>query len=689
MLSSEATQQGPAPRWPETAPSPKRASIRLRFTLVIVAAILGVASALGGYFVNQIHLSADQALGARADSLAASLAYNSEYAAFVANREMLRRYAQGVMREEDVEYVIIEDRDGGAMVILGRHDPEALPERLPGGAAAGASSAVAFRDRRGVHLLEARAPILLRSGEGLGEELFLSGAGAAAQGEPIGAVRVGLSREAMRQKVRNLQAAALLITAATSLLGAALAIVFVRRIVGPLRVLVLGTQRIARGDLAYRVPVEAGDEIGELAESFNRMTEDLGRARAELEAHSSELERKVRERTRRLEEAQSRLLQSEKLGAIGQLVAGVAHELNNPLTGVLGYAQLLMRRSHDPETRRALEKIDAEATRCKKIVQNLLTFARKQKTAKALIDVNQAVERALELRAYQLRLDNIEVITDLAPDLPQTMADFHQLQQAFLNIIVNAHQAMEGGQRRGRLILRSRREGERIVVEIEDNGPGIPAGLRERIFDPFFTTKEVGTGTGLGLSICYGIFQEHGGRIGVESEVGRGTRFILELPIILDGTAAASEDAAAAAAREPEPGPGRGLRILVVDDEPSVVEILYRVLGEEGYQIETAASGSAALTRIVKQRFDLIISDIKMPGMHGAELYARVREIDPLLASRMVFITGDLVSAATRHFLERTGNPCIEKPFVLEDVRRCVRDFARELEPRPPAPTEA
>jgi signal transduction histidine kinase/CheY-like chemotaxis protein len=675
-------QHGPGP-----APPSRRSSIRLRFTLVIVATILGVASTLGGYFVNQMRLSADQALSARAASLAASLAYNSEYAAFVANLEMLRRYAQGVMREADVEYVMVEDREGKILAVLGRYDAEGSPGgRRAASAAAESPSAVAYRDRRGAHLLEAWAPIVLRSGEEIGEELFLSGTRDAGQGEPIGAVRVGLSREAMRQKVRNLQAAALLITAAISLLGAALAIVFVRRIVGPLRVLVLGTQRIARGDLAYRVPVEASDEIGELAESFNRMTEDLGRARCELEAYSSELERKVRERTRKLEDAQGRLLQSEKLGAIGQLVAGVAHELNNPLTGVLGYSQLLMRRNYDPETRRALEKIDAEATRCKKIVQNLLTFARKQKIAKSLIDVNQALERALELRAYQLRLDNVEVVTELGAGLPQTMADFHQLQQAFLNIIVNAHQAMEGAKHRGRLVLRSRAEGERIFVDIEDNGPGIPAGLRERIFDPFFTTKEVGAGTGLGLSICYGILQEHGGRIGVESEVGQGTRFVLELPIVRE---AAEADAATPAAPAAATPPERGLRILVVDDEPSVVEILYRILGEEGHQIESAPSGGAALTRIVKQKFDLIISDIKMPGMHGTELYARVREVDPLLASRMLFITGDMVSAETRHFLERTGNSYIEKPFVLEEVRRRVGHLARELERRRPAPAFA
>ncbi len=661
---------------------PRRTTLRLRFTLLIVATILGVASTLGAYFLNQQSISAHEALRSRAVSLATSLAYNCEYGAFVANREILRRYAQGVMREPEVEYVVIEDRAGKVLAALGRPERAAEARGLRRPELAETPNLFEYAGRNGMLLLEATAPIVLHTGSELGEELFPAAPEGVAVGERLGLARVGVSREASRRQVTGLRRTALLITLGISLVGAALAIVFVRRIVGPLRILLLGTQRIAQGDLAHRASIDPGDEIGELAESFNRMTEDLGRARAELEAYSSDLENKVRERTRKLEEAQSRLVQSEKLGAIGQLVAGVAHELNNPLTGVLGYAQLLLRRTLDADVRRGLEKIDSEASRCKKIVQNLLTFARKQKTAKALIDVNEALERALELRAYQLRLDNVEVVAELDRTLPQTMADFHQLQQAFLNIIVNAHQAMLEVKRRGRLTLRTRAEGGRLVAELEDNGPGIPAGLRERIFDPFFTTKEVGSGTGLGLSICYGIIQEHGGRISVDSRVGRWTRFVIELPVTSGSSAAplpAAEPQAAAPRDSLAEPAGQDLSVLIVDDEPSVVEILYQVMGPEGFAIDTAANGSAALAKILKRKFDLVITDLKMPGMSGTELHARVKEIDPLLAGRMIFTTGDTVSADTQVFLERTGNPCIEKPFVLEDVRHVVLEQVAKL----------
>jgi two-component system NtrC family sensor kinase len=303
-----------------------------------------------------------------------------------------------------------------------------------------------------------------------------------------------------------------------------------------------------------------------------------------------------------------------------------------------------------------------------------------------LIDVNQVLERALELRAYQLRLDNVDVVMRLAPDLPKTLADFHLLQQTFLNIIVNAHQALGGVERRGRLTLSTRLEGERIIVELEDNGPGIPAGLRERIFDPFFTTKDVGSGTGLGLSICYGVVQEHGGRISVEGEAGSGARFVVELPVTRRD-AERQEGAAPTEAQIPAPAPaGEALRVLIVDDEATVVEVLYQALSEEGYQIETASNGSAALGRILKNRFDLIISDLKMPGMHGAELYARVREADPRMAEAILFTTGDTASPETQLFLRRCGNPCLAKPFLLEEVREAVQSHLLKLRGAPAVP---
>ncbi|MFQ5700493.1 MAG: PAS domain S-box protein [Acidobacteriota bacterium] len=228
---------------------------------------------------------------------------------------------------------------------------------------------------------------------------------------------------------------------------------------------------------------------------------------------------------------QSQLLQSEKLSAIGQLISGVAHELNNPLTGVIGYSQLLVSQDCNEKVRRGLDRVYSEARRCHRIVQNLLTFARKHTPEKSFISINDVVESTIELRSYQLRVDNIRVEKNLAKDLPRTMGDFHQLLQVFVNILINAHQALKEGSERGVITVTTMCDGGLIKVLMGDNGPGMAPDVLKRIFDPFFTTKVTGQGTGLGLSICYGIIEEHEGRIYAASTAGQGTTFTIELPL--------------------------------------------------------------------------------------------------------------------------------------------------------------
>ena len=226
------------------------------------------------------------------------------------------------------------------------------------------------------------------------------------------------------------------------------------------------------------------------------------------------------------------LLQSEKLSALGHLISGVAHELNNPLTGVIGYSQLLTGLECDERIRRGLERVYTEARRCHRVVQNLLTFARKHTPEKNFISINDILESTIELRSYQMRVDDIEVRMDLCKDLPRTMGDFHQLQQVFMNLVNNAHQAIQESGVAGTLTIRSRGLGNVIRVEIADTGPGIPSEILSKIFDPFFTTKQPGQGTGLGLSICFGIIEEHEGRILATSTVGKGTTFLIDLPVL-------------------------------------------------------------------------------------------------------------------------------------------------------------
>ena len=255
------------------------------------------------------------------------------------------------------------------------------------------------------------------------------------------------------------------------------------------------------------------------------------------------------------------LLQAEKMAALGQTISGVAHELNNPLATILSWAERLSQRATlDEPVRRGLETILSESERAARIVRNLLTFARKRQTTRAMVDLNQVVRETLALRAYEQRVTNITVIDALAAGLPQVFADGHQVQQVLLNLIINAEQAMLVGERprhARRPHLARRRAANRVVLEINDDGPGIPDELQPKIFDPFFTTKEVGKGTGLGLTVAYAIVQEHGGRIRLESRPDAGASFFVELPVTGAQAAAGADRRARRARRRSTPSRAR------------------------------------------------------------------------------------------------------------------------------------
>jgi two-component system, NtrC family, sensor kinase len=366
--------------------------------------------------------------------------------------------------------------------------------------------------------------------------------------------------------------------------------------------------------------------------------------------------------------AQERLLQSEKMSSVGQLVSGVAHELNNPLTGIMGFAQLLLLKDLEEPVRHQVETIYAEAERASKIVSNLLTFVRRRRAQKDASNLNTLIERVLELRNYDLRVRNINTQMELDPALPETLVDPNQLQQVFLNIIINAEQAMKGDDE-GTLRITTRASGRTITTSFRDSGPGMSGETVRRVFDPFFTTKEAGEGTGLGLTICYNIIEEHGGRIWAESEPGRGTTFQIELPIIA-GTAAPPR---ARDAEPAQPPAGERRRVLVVDDEESIQKLLTGVLEMDGHQVLVAKNGREALDIARRGGLDLIITDMKMPVMGGAELYTTLRDANDPLASRVIFITGDTVAPDTRRFLQGVDNAVLAKPFRLREVRKAVQ----------------
>jgi CheY-like chemotaxis protein len=365
------------------------------------------------------------------------------------------------------------------------------------------------------------------------------------------------------------------------------------------------------------------------------------------------------------------LAQAEKLAALGQTMSGVAHELNNPLGTILACAERLNGRRLDTDTRRDLDAIHNAAERAARIVRNLQTFARKRHTTRTTVDLNQVVRETLALRAYEQRAANVTIIDALAAGLPPVFADPHQIQQILLNLVINAEQAMLGANGRGTLVLRSWQDPDRdaVVLEVNDDGPGVPEDVQPKIFDPFFTTKAVGKGTGLGLTVAYAIAQEHGGRISVASVPGRGASFLLELPV--SGTNMRLSDPAPAPRLPAVP---KGTRALVVEDEQALGDAVAAALADEGFRPDRAADGEEALTRLRERHYDVIICDLKMPRVDGMAFFREVSSKMPHVARRLIFVTGDVAGTDAERFLEESGCRWVAKPFRLRDLVRVARE---------------
>lgn len=360
---------------------------------------------------------------------------------------------------------------------------------------------------------------------------------------------------------------------------------------------------------------------------------------------------------------------NNRLASVGEMAAGIAHEINNPLTGVIGYAQLVMDEGDVPDkVKDDLLAIYDGSQRVAGIVKRLLTFARQTKPEKEKIDINELINSTLALRSYQLRVNNIEVVTNLDANLPATVADPGQMQQVLLNLIVNAEIEMKLAHGKGKLKITTEKKDNVIKIYIIDNGPGIKPEIMDRIFDPFFTTREVNQGTGLGLSLCYGMVTEHNGKIYAESEPGKGATFIVELPIVIQEQ------------RVEELEEIRELdlqrfeaRILVVDDEPVVRDLAARVLTAEGYEVDVVDNAEKALSTIQSQRYSLILLDIKMPGMDGIDMYKRIKNIARSLTRRIVFMTGDIMGENTEKFLKQSEITYINKPFTGDQLNEIVK----------------
>jgi PAS domain S-box-containing protein len=361
------------------------------------------------------------------------------------------------------------------------------------------------------------------------------------------------------------------------------------------------------------------------------------------------------------------LHQSEKMAMFGSLLAGVAHELNNPLSVVIGQIALLRETTSDPAVVQRAERIRNATERCARIVRTFLAMARQRQLEPKPTDVNDVVEMAVELLAYQLRAAKIDIHLDLANDLPVITADSDQVHQVLTNLIVNAQQALGvvDGRRRIRISTRFERYSQFVSIRVIDNGPGIPPDIRSRIFEPFFTTKPVGEGSGIGLSLCQSIVSAHGGRIEVSNDLKGGAVFTVVLPV------------GKPSAQVVEPTkidcPLKTLRVLVIDDEPEIADTITEILRNHGHSADSVGDGREGLKAAQSGTYDLIISDIRMPLVDGRELYEVLRQTRPEMADRTAFVTGDTLSAEIQSFLAETMAPYIEKPFLPADVLELLR----------------
>jgi len=385
--------------------------------------------------------------------------------------------------------------------------------------------------------------------------------------------------------------------------------------------------------------------------------------------------REVTDRTR----LEQQLRQAEKLSNMGRMISGVAHELNNPMSVIKGYLELVLEH-HDisPQTRADLEKVNQECNRATKLVRNFLSVVRDQPARREMVDVNTVIEGVADLRRPDILKARVELFLALSPELPKTSADPDQMQQLIINLLNNAVQAMVGAPTPHTLRISTRlKTAELLEISIEDSGPGVPAHLENRIFEPFFTTKPASSGTGLGLSIAHSIMVEHHGRIRYESSSLGGAGFHLEFPVVTVAVTQPPDETPA----EPSATPPRvRARVLVLDDEQSIAELLSEMLSVLGHRPEICLNPAVALEMLAKEDFDLVISDFRMPVMNGEAFYRALIKTHPHLARRVIFLTGDVINEETQHFLASTGNPHLDKPFQLTRLEAVIGEILATVE---------
>ncbi|PYN05257.1 MAG: hypothetical protein DME07_00595 [Candidatus Rokuibacteriota bacterium] len=423
------------------------------------------------------------------------------------------------------------------------------------------------------------------------------------------------------------------------------------------------------------VPLGVRDQpIGVLAVYYHaprRLSDEEGRVLATIAHHTAlaldkaRLYTELQARLGELQQTQNQLIQADKLKALGTLLSGVAHELNNPLSTILMSAQLLRANGALPDAaRERAGAIESECNRAARIIRELLAFARRRPPERRRFDVNEVVRDALQLHGPDLALKRVRAVAELESTLPKISADPYQLQQVLLNLFTNAAHAMSASGRDGVLTVRTAESGKGVRIVVEDNGPGIPPEHLRQVFDPFFTTKPVGEGTGLGLSLCIGIIEAHDGRMTVENVSTSGARFTIQLPI--------GQHVGAVEVTPSGGGRARPADILVIEDEPALRSVFVEVLTLQGHRTVAAATGHAALESLARDTYDVVMLDLRLPDIDGEAVWQWIARHRPALAERVVFMTGDMLTPGSHRFLQEAGRPVLPKPVAMGELYRMV-----------------
>lgn len=376
-----------------------------------------------------------------------------------------------------------------------------------------------------------------------------------------------------------------------------------------------------------------------------------------------------------LENQREIIFQNEKMSALGELLAGVAHELNNPLSIVVGHSLMMREDVREPEMLRRIEKISGAAERCAKIVKTFLAMARQQPARMERIDIDAVVATAVDVAGYGHARDDLEIVSSFTADLPDVIADSDQITQVVINLVMNAGQAIASSGVGNQIEVATSYQEQKNAVEISvtDNGPGIPQNISARIFEPFFTTKDVGEGTGIGLAFCHRIIHSHNGQIWHDDDYKTGTRFVILLPVAAVQEEPCTSDDAANVETTTK-------RVLVVDDEPDVAELISEILIKDGMCVDQAHSGEAAIAQMNKQTYDVVLSDLNMPGVDGRGIYDALLSEFTHLLPRSAFITGDTMGESSQKLLRDAQRPYLEKPVSPSELRRLVHDILNTVE---------